>query len=216
MNPLEAQMVNLTGKNIIITGDILSHTEFIQQYAKKNSVLCMTYKESSFKIDTAAQVRSYCQNAQEDKTILIITALHITEEAEASLLKTLEERDEKITICICVPSTASLEKTILSRSVVVHGEEVSDEFAEIFLKTGQTKRMLLPHVTQLLDSEDEFAKMKILLLLTSAYKISLQNAPDALPKETYRELLTLIEEAAKPGSSLKQVVQTAALLIPQI
>jgi hypothetical protein len=76
--------------------------------------------------------------------------------------------------------------------------------------------MNLPLVADLLASEDEFAKMKMLTLLVSAYKIALKEAPEALSTEVYHELLILIEEAARPGSSLKQVVQTVCLLLPKI
>jgi DNA polymerase III, delta subunit len=216
MSQLENILTNLSGRNIVVTGDVHTNSEHIQHFAKERGVLCITHKESSFKLETAAKVRKYCQDAQDSETVLILAGLHITEEAEASLLKTLEERDEKITICICVPSTASLEKTILSRSVVIAGTQQSHSQAEHLLGTVQPKRMTLPLIVDLLASEDEFSKMEMLTLLSSAYKIALSRAPSALSKEAYSELLVLIEEAARPGSSLKQVVQTVCLLLPKI
>lgn len=216
MEELQEKLKNLSGKNIVITGDVILNVSAVEQLAKDTQKLCLSYKESSFKLDTAAKIRKYCQDAQDYESILILAGLHITEEAEASLLKTFEERDEKITICICVPSLVSLEKTILSRSVLVRGIEAPHTFAAAFLETPAPKRIMLKEIQSLLESEDEFSKMELLSILTSAYKISLERVPNALPIATYKELLVLIEEASRPGSSLKQVVQTVCLLLPQV
>lgn len=186
----------------------------------------------SFKIEDARNLKSY--GAQKSfssaKKIFIISANNFLLEAQNSLLKMFEEPIENTHFFLIVPDTNALLKTFVSRFYLIKQEiESSDELevAEKFVKMPLKNR--IDFIKELLvapEEEDEEGNEIVVLNSTRAKALKFLNTLETVLHKKmsenlfdirfFEQILKVREFLRMPGSSTKSLMESVALIVPNL
>ena len=195
-----------------------------------NGEICQITVDS-FKIDDARNLKSFAseKSFSAGKRIFIISANNFLLEAQNSLLKMFEEPIENTHFFVIVPEANSLLKTLVSRFYLIStitglAEEVKE--AEKFIKMPPRDR--IDFIKELLaeeEDEDEDGNEILVLNSTRSKALKFLNALEfslhqkAMSKAvfdiTFFEHFFKVREFLRmPGSSVKNLLESVALIIP--
>ncbi len=191
----------------------------------------------SFKIEDARNLKSFGSQKSFSigKKIFIVSANNFLLEAQNSLLKIFEEPIHNTHFFLIVPDINALLKTFISRFYVIsresdHPEELKKD-AEKFISVPLEKRILFIKelLTEAEEGDEEVAieeasrskAIKFLNTLESILhnKIFIQGVKNN-PKENpatmipFRQIFTVRQFLRQPGSSVKTLMESVALVIP--
>ncbi len=148
-----------------------------------------------------------------DRKIFIIATSSITSEAQNSLLKVFEEPTPGTHFFVISSSQRILLPTLRSRMVVIsHPSATSNSVnvdAKKFIKMGPKDR--LEYVASLIEEKDKATAEDFLQALVGELAGGLQKAPP-VRVAAVKELLILIRYLKDRSSSLKLILERAALL----
>ncbi|MCM2339125.1 MAG: hypothetical protein NDI62_01570 [Burkholderiales bacterium] len=188
----------------------------------------------SFKIEDARNLKTveYEKGFSGNKKIFLITANNFLLEAQNTLLKIFEEPIEDTHFFLVVPNKNILLKTLLSRFYVISTKKDQTEEikkAEQFIKMNKKER--IEFIKELLtdaeeDEEDDLSireespRSKCINLL-NAVEFLLQNkfiTKDELIKKSlqicFAHILKVRQFLNQPGSAMKTLMESVALIIP--
>lgn len=135
------------GGHIVISNEIEQEIEILK--AKLQSFRVVVFYEESFKIEHAKAVMAEAYVSETSVKYIIIAAIDLTDVAQNSLLKLLEEPPKNIEFIIISPTKSNLLPTVRSRLPMLksnhskHPAQIEIDFAKIsyeqifeFLKTN--------------------------------------------------------------------------------
>lgn len=184
----------------------------------------------SFKIDDARKLKSieYEKSFLNDKKIFIISANVFLLEAQNTLLKIFEEPIENTHFFIIVPDVNTLLRTLVSRFYLIKtktelDKEISE--AEKFIKMPVKSR--IDYIKEMLveaEEKDEEESTPMILVSTRSKALKLLNAleivlhnkflKDSSQSNFFSHLFKVREFLSQPGSSVKSLMESVALILP--
>src|SRR3989344_4682214 len=175
----------------------------------------------SFKIEDARNLKSYAteksfSNQKNGKKIFIISANSFLLEAQNTMLKMFEEPIENTHFFIIVPDVNSLLKTLVSRFYLISTRQDLEEEgkdAEKFISLPLQKR--IDFIKELLaeSEEDEEGNEIVALEFTLHQKLVSKRHFDI---GFFEHLFKIREFLRMPGSSAKTLMESVALVIPNL
>lgn len=213
-----------------IVPEIIAFCENIGIKTSGNPDFCHISVDS-FKIEDARNLKSseyeksFSQN-KNAKKIFLISANNFLLEAQNALLKVFEEPIENTHFFLIVPDSNFLLKTLISRFYLIKTniENANDlKNAEEFIKMPLRNR--LDFIKDLIAEKDEeediisidSSKAKALKFINSLEAIFVSKTPGmTLSKKTFffEHLFKVREFLNQPGSSVKSLMESVALNIP--
>lgn len=195
----------------------------------------------SFKIEDARNLKSYAaqKSFSSSKKIFIISANNFLLEAQNSLLKIFEEPIENTHFFLIVPDINALLKTLISRFYLISARQPARQLAggglaEITETTKEVEKFIamslknrIDFIKELLitpeEDEDgneivalESSRSKALKFLNELESILHQKAMSKTAFDTsfFEHLFKVREFLRMPGSSVKTLMESVALVIP--
>jgi len=192
----------------------------------------------SFKIDEAFDMREMAGNKSfsGEKRIFVLSVNHFTLDAQNVLLKIFEEPIENIHFFVIIPDLNILLRTLVSRFYVISekNRNVDRETAKKFIYMSKTAR--IDFIKNLLTEEDDEDKEGGIIAINSARARALHFlngleslihagftsdlhkntgiAPEYLVKCS-EHIFRVREFVRMPGSSIKTLMESVALAIPE-
>jgi DNA polymerase III delta prime subunit len=184
----------------------------------------------SFKIDDARKLKSieYEKSFLNDKKIFIISANVFLLEAQNTLLKIFEEPIENTHFFIVVPDTNTLLRTLVSRFYLIKtktGLEKDLTEAEKFIKMPIKSR--IDYIKEILieaEEKDQEEDTPVVLESTRSKALKLLNALEVVLHQKFLKdspqfnffshLFKVREFLSQPGSSVKSLMESVALILP--
>jgi len=194
-----------------------------------NGEICQITVDS-FKIDDARNLKSFAseKSFSAGKRIFIISANSLLLEAQNSLLKMFEEPIENTHFFLVVPDINSLLKTLVSRFYLISTRQdlVESKDAEKFI--AMPIRARIDFIKELLaeeDGEDEDGNEILVLNSTRSKALKFLNSLEfslhqkAMLKRDFdikffEHFFEVREFLRMPGSSVKSLMESVALIIP--
>jgi len=184
----------------------------------------------SFKIEDARKLKSieYEKSFLSNKKIFIISANVFLLEAQNTLLKIFEEPIENTHFFIVVPDVNTLLKTLVSRFYLIRTKtDLDKELAEAkkFIKMPIKSR--IDYIKEILieaEEKDEEENASVILESTRSKALKLLNALEVVLHEKFLKdspqfnffghLFKVREFLSQPGSSVKSLMESVALILP--
>jgi len=183
----------------------------------------------SFKIEDARNLKSYAteKSFSVDKKIFIISTNNFLLEAQNSLLKMFEEPIKNTHFFLVVPDTSSLLKTFISRFYLISTKQdlvEEKKSAEKFINMSLKDR--IDFIKNLLaESEEDDEEGNEVIVLDSARSRALKflNALESVAVSKtafdiafFEHFFKVREFLRMPGSSAKSLMESVALVIPNL
>ena len=187
----------------------------------------------SFKIDDARFLKSLGNNksfSKGHKKIFIISTNNFLLEAQNALLKSLEDPIENTHFFIIMPDTASLLPTFISRCFYIKAMQEKDNYekeVENFIKMSFQNR--IEFIKELLietkDMKDDIFEKSIKIKMQEFLNSLESNLYSKMSKGTFdiKENVLVFKQIFKarkflrqPGSSVKSLMESVALSIPEM
>lgn len=165
---------------------------------RPENLVSFSTEKSSIGIRDIAKLSKEISKINDELNVFIIEQSHrLTDEAQNSLLKTLEEPNANSLIILSTDNTDSLKDTIRSRCIEVfyleESDHPSDELFEKFINSDYLRRKeLIDEITKE-DNAREFALELILYIMKEA-----QNSKPEIANK-----LMQIHKSLKQGSNIK-------------
>ncbi|MEI7810557.1 MAG: hypothetical protein WCI41_03320 [bacterium] len=182
----------------------------------------------SFKIDDARNLKSKSSEKgfSNNKKIYIISANNFLLEAQNTLLKMFEEPIPNTHFFLVVPDTDVLLKTLISRFYLIKIErntEDEEKNAQLFIKMQMKDR--ISFIKEILTEEDEeegilntdTPRSKALIFL-NALEIVLHKKMSKTVFDTsvFEHIFKIREFLRQPGSSAKSLMESVAIVVPNL
>lgn len=176
------------------------------------------------KIDDAKEIKTLTTEKSfgNKKKIFLIVVNDILLQAQNTLLKTFEEPIENTIFFLITPNSSFLLDTLVSRFYLIktNNEEKKDELKEAENFILMTVNQRIDFIKNFLKEEDEEAeesKKTKALRLVNELELLLHNKFTSEQKDfKYLEhLLKVREYLNQPGSSVKTLLESLALVIPK-
>lgn len=183
----------------------------------------------SFKIEDARNLKSveYEKGFSTNKKIFLISANNFLLEAQNTLLKIFEEPIENTHFFIIVPNANTLLKTLVSRFYLIKTEtglENELKEAEKFIVMSLKDRLV--YIKELLvsnDEEDDEENLTIEVQSVRSKSLNFLNALETVvsrivldTQNCFAHIFKVREFINQPGSSIKTLMESVALIIPSI
>ncbi len=180
-----------------------------------------------FKIEDARNLRSYSaeRGINSLKKIFIISANHFLLEAQNSLLKMYEEPIENTHFFLIVPDANFFLKSLISRFYVISAkQDLAGETKDAEKFINMSVRSRIDFIKNLLiepEEENEESNEIIVLDSTRSKALKFLNALELVMSKTvfdtkiFKHFLKVREFLRMPGSSVKTLMESVALVIPE-
>ncbi len=214
----------IEGDPISLPYDILKYLED-KKYLEKQSPDLFLKVYDSFTIDDSKKIKEWHseKSFSDGKHVCIIGAKFINNDAERTLLKTIEEPGEQTHFFIVVPNANILLDTILSRVHLIKtisNTKPAENISEDFISSSKNKRLEI--IANLIEKhkDDEGSggvRHSAIELLNNVEKIIYKNwKKDKNNKDlqfSLKEIGKSRQYLSLPGSSVKMVLEHIALVI---
>lgn len=216
-----------------VVPEILEFMRVLNVETSGNPDFCNMFVDN-FKIDEAFYLRDLGnqKSFSEGKKIFIVCVNSINLQAQNVLLKMFEEPISDTHFFLIVPETDALLQTLVSRFYLIkHPSKIENEIkdAKNFLNMSLQKRMdflkeLLPKKNEEVDVED---KEDISKDSNNAKALKLLNALEVVlhsrflensstDRDFFNQILKVREFLRQPGSSVRTLMESVALVVPKI
>jgi len=187
----------------------------------------------SFKIEDARNLKSmeYEKSFSTGKKIFLISANNFLLEAQNTLLKIFEEPIENTHFFIIVPNADILLKTLISRFYLIRTKtELKNELKEAEKFLAMSLKNRIDFIKELLaeaEKEDETvltdsSRSKALKFLNALESVLVSKMPfdknmsRGIFDTNFQHIFKVREYLNQPGSSAKSLMESVALIIPNI
>jgi len=189
--------------------------EDLQHHTKANQDFLYN-RYDVFTVDNARVLREMQLNKTRDgsRKVFIVSFNFITIQAQNALLKVLEEPTTGTHIFILTPSAHIFLPTVLSRVLIIRGEQVSHHIsAKAFLESSVKERM--EYVTNLVkEIKDEKQSKAAAIQLVRGLSIALhEQAKTPQDFKTLRELESVTAYLQDASASVKMLLEHTALVV---
>lgn len=181
----------------------------------------------TFRIEDARNLKSfgYERGVSGGKKIFLISANNFLLDAQNTLLKMFEEPAENTHFFVIAPDKNIFLKTLVSRFYLISAKNRREGREEIerFLKLARRGR--IDFIKELISSGEEddeeennpgnSVRLKALRFLNHLEEVlSEQRENEKIKTECFRQILKAREFLSQPGSSIKNLMESVALIVP--
>lgn len=219
----------IEGKIDFILPELLLFLEKINIKTKNNSDF-ISLSFDVLKIQDAQYIKSLTNEKKNTahKRVFLITVNNFLLEAQNTLLKIFEEPKLDNHFFIISPDTNSLLKTLISRFYLIKTEQkkfINLEIAEKFIKKDLKERLLFIKELLLENKETEDNVLQIssrekaigfLDSLELALKQNLLFLKEKKNISKFEHILKVREFLKQPGSSIKMLMESIAIVVPKL
>ncbi|MFA5095213.1 MAG: hypothetical protein WC447_00930 [Candidatus Paceibacterota bacterium] len=216
----------LEGAQEEIVPEILKFMESLGIKTSGNPDFCHLSFDS-FKIEDARNLKSveYEKGFSAGKKIFLISANNFFLEAQNTLLKIFEEPIENTHFFVIVPDKNILLKTLVSRFYLIKtNREQGDELKEVEKFIAMPVKNRIDFMKELLTGEKEGDNEAISLNSTRSKALKFLNALETLlhskfiknfsDVNSFEHIFKVREFLNQPGSSVKNLMESVALTVP--
>lgn len=175
----------------------------------------------SFNLKSLAQEKGFSSGvSKEAKKIFLVSANNFLLEAQNTLLKILEEPIDNTHFFFIVPDVNILLKTFTSRFFILKNKSLNKETKEVEKFLSMDKKGRIDFIKNMLIEEDEDitsnARFKVLVFLNTLEFVLYKKIDFKKNHIFFDQIFKVREFVSQPGSSMKNLLESIALIIPTV